>query len=462
MKKILVLLPDGVGVRNFVYSNFHSIGKNLGFEIKYWNNTPLDFKLLRLDSINIKNSKSHLLTDVYKNARKQVELNLFIKNSGDSVFNTYRFPFPFSNIKKIVKSILTKVLVRFNNTERGLEIIRSKINSLERKSIYYSTCVETLKEERPNLVFCTNQRPLTAVAPILAAKELGIPTACFIFSWDNLPKATMVVETDYYFVWSEFMRQEILKYYPYIKEDQVFVTGTPQFENHFENSTISTREDFFKKHQLDLSKRYICYSGDDITTCPDDPEYLADVAEAVLKLNNDGFSLGIIFRRCPVDFSSRYNKVLAKYKDVIVSLDPIWTNSGNSWNTVMPLPEDMLLQTNTVAHTEMVVNLGSSMVFDYAAHNKACAFINYDVKGKILENWSVEKIYNYVHFRSMPTKDSVVWLNSKTEIAEKIKTTLSDNSTNVKNAQNWFEMIVGSDPKNSSSKIWETIDKIIK
>jgi hypothetical protein len=35
---------------------------------------------------------------------------------------------------------------------------------------------------------------------LLAAQQLGIPTATFIFSWDNLPKATMVVETDYYFV----------------------------------------------------------------------------------------------------------------------------------------------------------------------------------------------------------------------------------------------------------------------
>jgi hypothetical protein len=33
---------------------------------------------------------------------------------------------------------------------------------------------------------------------LLAAQQLGIPTATFIFSWDNLLKATMVVETDYY------------------------------------------------------------------------------------------------------------------------------------------------------------------------------------------------------------------------------------------------------------------------
>jgi hypothetical protein len=44
---------------------------------------------------------------------------------------------------------------------------------------------------------------------LLAAQQLGIPTATFIFSWDNLPKATMVVETDYYFV-GDHMKLELL------------------------------------------------------------------------------------------------------------------------------------------------------------------------------------------------------------------------------------------------------------
>jgi hypothetical protein len=56
-----------------------------------------------------------------------------------------------------------------------------------------------------------------AVAPLLAAQDLGIPTATFIFSWDNLPKATMVVEANYYFVWSHHMKRELLLYYPNIE-----------------------------------------------------------------------------------------------------------------------------------------------------------------------------------------------------------------------------------------------------
>ena len=458
--KIVILLPDGIGLRNFAYSEFHTIGEKENFDLVFWNNTPFDLTTLGFTEIKIGNSKSHPLTETYKNARKQIELNLNIRRTKDRVYDTYRFPFSYSTVKKAIKSSVTQIMTFTHSSQYGLTRVRKKIKRKERKTLYYHQCLETLQKERPAFVFCTNQRPMTAIAPLLAAQELGIPTATFIFSWDNLPKATMVVETDYYFVWSDLMKKELLFYYPYIDENQVFITGSPQFENHFDKSRITTKQDFFKVHNLDKSKKYICYSGDDITTCPDDATYLADVAEAVKELNKQGFSLGIIFRRCPVDFSNRYDSVLAQYQNLIVPINPIWDNLGNGWNTVLPKPEDLDLQLNTIAHTEMVINLGSSMVFDYVAHKKPCAYINYDVANKKNEKWSVKKIYKYVHFRSMPDISSVIWLNSKAEIAGKILQGLNSERNTVENAEKWFKIIAGGQPEKSSASIWEAINKI--
>jgi hypothetical protein len=299
-----------------------------------------------------------------------------------------------------------------------------------------------------------------AVAPLLAAQDLGIPTATFIFSWDNLPKATMVVETDYYFVWSQHMKRELLFYYPNIEEAKVFITGTPQFESHFDKSKIVSREVFFRQHNLDLQKRYLCYSGDDITTSPDDHNYLEDVAKAVVQLNELGNHLGIIFRRCPVDFSPRYDAVLEKYRDVIVPISPRWEQFGKSWNAILPTAADLDLQMNTITYTDFVVNLGSSMVFDYAAYQKPCLYINYDVRDKALAYWSVKKIYNYIHFRSMPSNGAVIWLNSAEEIQEKIQIALRDPSTVASEAQKWFEIIVHHPPELASKRIWNQIKSL--
>ena len=79
------------------------------------------------------------------------------------------------------------------------------------------------------------------------------------------------------------MKNELLKYYPYINNKQVFITGSPQFEDHFNNDNYSNKADFYTSNNLDLTKEYVCFSGDDYTTSPNDPAYLYDFA--ILSLN---------------------------------------------------------------------------------------------------------------------------------------------------------------------------------
>jgi hypothetical protein len=459
--KIFILLPDGIGLRNFAYSNFQAIGLQEDFDVVFWNNTPFNLTELGFKEIKIQNSKPHPLTETYKNARKQIELNLYFRRTKDRVYNMYRFPFSYTTVPKAIKSFVTQLVSFTHSSKYGLKRIREKIKQEERKTLYYHQCLETLQKENPAMVFCTNQRPMTAIAPLLAAQELGIPTATFIFSWDNLPKATMVVETDYYFVWSDLMKKELLFYYPYIQESQVFVTGTPQFESHFDKNKLLSQVDFFEQNALDTNKRYICYSGDDVTTCPDDPKYLEDVAIAIRELNKKGHSLGVVFRRCPVDFSNRYDKVLDDYQDVITPIAPLWQKIGEGWNTILPTQADVDLQMNTIAHTELVVNLGSSMVFDYVTHHKTCAFINYDVANKKTPGWSVKKVYNFVHFRSMPNTETVFWINSPNAIATIIERGIATDPSVIEGAKQWFKIINQHPPQEASKRIWDGIKTII-
>ncbi len=459
-KKIFVLLPDGVGLRNFAYSNFYEFGVKQNFDVVFWNNTPFEVNDLGFPEVKIKNAKTHPLTDVYKNARKHIELNLNIKKTKDKVYDSYRFPFSYKNFKIALKNIFTEAIIKTHNSESGLEKVRNKIKQTERKTAFYQQSLETLKKEKPDVIFCTNQRHLSVVSPVLAAQDLGIPTVTFIFSWDNLPKAMMVVETDYYFVWSDHMKKELLFYYPYIKENQIFVTGTPQFEAHADEAKIMSKESFFAKYKLDIKRKYICYSGDDVTTSPDDSKYLEDTAKAIREINKEGQNLGLIFRRCPVDFSDRYDAILSEYSDVIVAIAPLWKKIGEAWSTIIPTKEDGDLLLNIIANTEMVINLGSSMVFDYIAFNKPCAYINYDVANKEKENWSVEKVYKYVHFQSMPAKKAVFWIDSK----EMLQTIIRDMEVedNRKYTKEWFEKINLHPINNASSRIIASLGKIIE
>ena len=461
-KKVFIFLPDGVGLRNFAFTKFREIGESDGFEIIYWNNTSFSLnESLGYKEIKIENNNLHPLTPIYSRARKRIELNISRDKFDDDVYPTYKFPLNYKGLKNALKSIYTSILIGLNSSEKGVERIRNKINKLERKNPKYQYCKAQLEEHKPDLIFCTTQRSTQSISALLAAKDLGIPTVAFVYSWDNVPKAMQVVETDYYFVWSDHMKQQVLQYYPFVKENQVIVTGTPQFEPHYYKELIKKKEDFFKKYNLDISKKYICFSGDDETTSPLDQYYLEDLANAVRNLNSKGENLGIIYRKCPVDLTNRYNKVLDANKDIIVAIDPLWNPVGNRWNQVMPTKEDVGMLVNVCYHSELVTNVCSSTVFDFVVHNKPCIYFNYEQPQLKKGIRDIGQNYKYVHFRSMPSQEAAVFCTDKKKLEGTINNVLKGNISNVKEGLKWYEVIVGKTPTLASEKIWKTIKKII-
>jgi hypothetical protein len=462
-KKLFIFLADGVGLRNFAFTQFYAMGKARGYEVVFWNASSFDLSALGYAEIKIPNAKNHRLTDLVKTAQIQLELSLNKQRSKDSVYDSYRFPSTPKTLSAWIKKILLSVLIFTHQSEKGLLRIQRLLAYLEKQTPYYSYCRDLLQEEKPDLLFCTNQRLSQALAPVMAAQSIQVPTATFIFSWDNLPKGTKLLQTDFYLVWSQHMKYELQFYYPKITDSQIKITGTPQFEAHYDVTLLQSREDFFAENGLDLPKKYLCFSGDDITTSPNDPIYLSDMARAVRSMNEAGNSLGILFRRCPVDFSTRYDAVLQEFQDCIVSVAPKWKKKGADWNTILPTKADMQLLVNTIYHTQLVVNLGSSMVFDYAALGKPCAYIRYDVPNCPVPDWSVQKIYNFIHFRSMPTKLAVYWLDSPDHMKQVLSQMLSNQQNQVvEQAQIWFEKINQTPANKAADRIWNAFDELIK
>jgi len=456
LKKLFVLIPDGVGLRNFAYTQFPDFVKDSGWELVYWNATSFDLQKMGFQEIKL-HSQARSWTDLLKRAKIISELNHFRQKFNNLVYEKYKFSSSSKGFKRKLKNTIVSGLVTKFKSEKGLEGLRKKIEESERRSGSYQHCKALLQKEQPDVVFCTSQRPVNAIAPVLAAKDLGIPTVCFIFSWDNLPKATKVIDSDFYFVWSDYMQAELLKYYPYIKPEQIKITGTPQFEMHYNKNVVLPKDLFFEKYRLNNEKKYLCFSGDDITTSPHDEYFLKDVAIAVKKLNEKGENIGIIFRRCPVDFSGRYDEVLKDFSEIIISIDPDWTGNGDSWNEAMPKKEDLILQTNIIEYTFMVINVASSMVFDFAARGKPCAYLNYLLPLKDLQK-DIREIYHYVHFESMPTKDAVYWIDKKEDIETVIlKSLKTSNKEILERTKEWFERINIVPHQMAGARIFEAI-----
>jgi hypothetical protein len=322
---------------------------------------------------------------------------------------------------------------------------------------YFKEYLVFLEREKPDVVFCSHQRSEIAVPTMLAARKLGIPTATFIYSWDNLPKGRMAVQADYFLVWSEHMRDEMLHYYPDINEERIFIVGTPQFEHYFNDSIIEKRDVFLSRYGLDPARSVICFSGDDIGTSPHDPDYLEDLASALEQFPADTRPQ-ILFRRTPTDISGRYESVLKRYPQ-IVSVEPAWVNlADNDWTKVIPTDDDVRLLVNTVAHCDLVVNVGSTMALDFAINHKPAIYLAYNPDSwKMGESWSIEDVYRYPHFNHIRQFNPVYWAKSKKQLPPLIKECLINSSGLEPQRQLWVEYLVKTPLDQASERCAKTL-----
>lgn len=461
---LLLLIPDGVGMRNFLYTDFLQKQLEKGHRVTVWAPQHLleqvqDNRVELLALPAIKPTTPYI--EALRKAWQTVLLRWQAKHFQDPVYLRYIFPAKVNSIKNILKWLWDAWLQWGNVSPKGAQKLRSSYLKKSRETAYFRACQEQLEQLKPDIVFCTHQRASTAIAPMLAARSLGIPGSCFIFSWDNLPKATLFVETDHYLVWSEHMLQEMQQYHPEVSPDRVQIGGTPQFQPYFDETLYESRESFCQRHHLDPTKQFICFTGDDFTTSPHDPFYLEHLAEAVLQLNQaSGDTYRILFRRCPVDWSDRYDVVLDKYRSLIQVVDPVWApvSSDTSWNQFVPTREDVALLVNTVRHAALTINIGSTTALDFAALGKPACYFRYNA----VENsrWDILKVYRYVHFRSMQGLEPVYWVNAQSELASVLQKALTDEAGCVAQAQAWHRRLAQHPLDTASERMAEILEKL--
>nr|WP_315199060.1 hypothetical protein [uncultured Flavobacterium sp.] len=453
--KVVLLFPDGVGIRNYLYTD---VFKNTKEELVLLHNFDLETVTAIKENTRIEDDiiipkykesfKEKFLRELiclcrlYSNAKKVDNITLLTNwNWNQKTFS-----------KKLFYKTIETVAPFFKEYSSILQL-EKKYQKAIRQNYFYNEVKDILTRMEPSVIFCSHQRALNAATIFAVATDLGINTTTVIYSWDNLPKARMALRADNYLVWSDYMKKELELYYSEISLDTIHVTGTPQFEFYEDKKNIIEKEIFFGRYDLDPNKKIICFSGDDTKTSPDDPSYLKDIAVELIKANLQG-EYQILLRRCPVDFSGRFDAVVNEYKNLIKEAPPLWYFSvSKEWSTVYPSVDDVKLLVSTAFYSDLVVNVGSTMAFDFGMFNKPCVFINYDQENKNEKNWSVKTIYQFQHFKSMPNRDSVIWLNSKEEIVEKLTVKKSCSLEMIR----WKEIVL-EDHKKASINIRETIE----
>lgn len=457
MSKICFLIPDGVGIRNYLYSDIIKTLYDQGHEVVIWH--ALSPKVVELSSSisgrlpeqkSFKGFGEDMIVQILRESSTYARLvhNSKLTENPTIMLNWHEKKGPFKRKALVnLSEFLGKRISGYEGIKSTEKIYFSKIKN----TTAYKYYLKDLKELNPDILLCTHQRFPGAAFAMEAAKTLGIPSVAAIFSWDNLPKARLPLRADYYTVWSPYMKNELKYYYPEINENQIFITGTPQFDFYKKKEVLQGRIEFAEKFGLDPKKQWVCFSGCDVKTSPFDSDYLRDVANA-LSTEED---IQLIFRQVPVETADRYAQVLKDFPE-IVHLSPIWSK-GNNWNEFYPFPEDIDHLVNLSYHCATVINIGSTMALDFSWFDSPGLYLNYDHTAE--QSWKVEDIYRFQHFRSMEDLDAVVWANSPVEIRQKVREIISKPDQMAPDRQKWLNRIIGDREidESATSKIAELL-----
>lgn len=446
MPRYLLLVPDGVAVRNFLCSRFVDRLLDDG-PVTVWHALPeagLAPHRTRWPAASVRwrrlpAYREGALARVLRQAKVDAQL-IWQRDRGGAIRALRRTP-PRLGPRLVAAAAAT--LGRIGGHRRGVVALdRAHARAVARDGVL-APFLADLADQAPDVVFCTHQRAGLAVPAMLAARRLGIPTATFVYSWDNLPKGRMAVHSDHFLVWSEHMREELLGYYPEVAPPRVHAVGTPQFEHYVETAPGRSRADFLTAHGLDPARPTVCFSGDDVSTSPHDPQYLADLAEALAALPA-GERPQILFRPCPVDRSERYAPVLARHPEIALS-KPRWQEiaaGAGDWTQVVPTAEDVALLAEVVASCDAVVNLGSTMAMDFAIRDKPAIYLAYEPEGGAAGRWRARQIYRLPHFRTVHELDPVHWAWRRDDLAAVVLHALAHPGEKAAARRAWLERLV--------------------
>lgn len=293
----------------------------------------------------------------------------------------------------------------------GLDLLTKVERLASRRLQTTDHYIKLFQEAKPSLVFNgSHVHSRVALQAVQAAQWLGIPTATFIFSWDNLTSQGRIIPLyDYYIVWNDALRDQLLDLYTSIKPEQVFVTGTPQFDFHFREEFYWSREEFCERVGADPARPIILYSTGMANHMPGEPLIVEQIA-AMLREMTDLGPPQLLVRVYPKDLTGRFDYLKKSSPDILFPAVP-WESA---WLT--PKMEDAYLLTNTLRHVAAGINVASTISLELCMFDKPVLNVGFNPPdiSKSLVDYS--RYYQFDHYRPVVESGAVEVAYSSEEL----------------------------------------------
>ena len=278
--------------------------------------------------------------------------------------------------------------------------------------------MDRLREYRPTVIVSSGLFQFEQPAIFEAAHRLGIPTLAYIPSWDNLStKGRMVYRYDGYIVWSDQIKQELREFYPNATDMPTYIVGAPQFDIFSQERFFETRKEFCEKQGLDPSRPIILYAIGS-------PNFLQEHHGAIAfaeRVDQGEFgNVQLLIRPHPIHDKGELKARFDGYGPSIRLQET--PNAGLSLTMRTQDAAQVQDWINTFRHSDLVINLSSTVTVDAAIFDKPIINLDFDPDPSGAYQELVRDInHNWTHFKPIAESGGVWCVNNFDELAEAVR-----------------------------------------
>lgn len=276
---------------------------------------------------------------------------------------------------------------------------------------------------KPDLVFNGSHiHGFAGELPLRVAQRMGIPTAGFIFSWDNLTsRSRIMVPYDYWLVWNEGMKAQLLHTYPKIRPDDVVVTGTPQMDFHFRPGLILPREELSRRVGLNPARPFILYTTGIAKHFPQEHLHV-ELVIRLLKELDPSVRPQLVVRNYIKGTSPEMKALAERVIDDVVFPAMLW---DMAWAT--PRPEDLELYCSLLRHSALSINAASTVTLEFLLLDKPVINLDFDPPGSQLAPCDgFRRHIRFDHFWPVAQSGATMLASSEDDMRRMLVTALRD------------------------------------
>jgi len=308
---------------------------------------------------------------------------------------------------------------------KGIGISEQKINGWE-SAIYKSKpqVAQVYDDYQPDAVVFTRLFG-TNLHVVKEAKKRAVPVLCLVESWDNLIcKGPFSVVPDRIAVWNQEMVSEAHELHNFPRE-KIDVVGVPQFDLYTDPSSFIDRREFFETFGLDRGKRLITYAASTEGFIPDEPEIIKTFYEA-LKADSLGDSVQLLLRLHPITSPSlrgEYYRRFSQNPNLVIQEPGRFSALHDGWD---PTQADMSNLASTIHHSDVIVNIASTIAIDAAVLNKPVVSVAFGGRGVEGRGKFFGNIFEHSHYRKLVDTKGLRVVYSVDELLAVVRMYLKD------------------------------------